>query len=216
MRAFFLLTPFMLWLILLASCSSPPKPPTVDELRRRPVNTAMAVELQICKNDLMNTRLVASESSQAANASSAALASITARQLTLANARADLDQRPQGNLVFTVSFAYGSTRVDLPVDAAKLLLDTAKSAPLLVLRGRTDGVNESQGESRIARERALAVRDYLVAGGVEPTRVRATYQPVGDHAADNGSATGRAMNRRVEIEVYQALPLAAGLNQSGR
>ena len=54
------------------------------------------------------------------------------------------------------------------------------------------------------------MRDYLVAAGVDPKRIRDTYQPVGDHAADNTSAAGREMNRRVEIEVYRALPVAMG------
>jgi outer membrane protein OmpA-like peptidoglycan-associated protein len=54
----------------------------------------------------------------------------------------------------------------------------------------------------------VAVRDYLVAAGVDPARIRATYQPAGDHVADNVSAGGRGLNRRVEIELYRALPVA--------
>jgi outer membrane protein OmpA-like peptidoglycan-associated protein len=52
------------------------------------------------------------------------------------------------------------------------------------------------------------VRDYLVAAGVDPARIRATYQPAGDHVADNASAGGRGLNRRVEVELYRALPVA--------
>ena len=80
----------------------------------------------------------------------------------------------------------------------------------MLLRGRTDGATDSAAESRIARERAAAVRDYLVGAGVDPDRIRATYQPAGDHAADNSSPAGQGMNRRVEIEVYRALPVAMG------
>lgn len=68
--------------------------------------------------------------------------------------------------------------------------------------------NWQQAASRIARDRAAAVRDYLVAAGVDPARIRATYQPAGDHIADNVSASGRHLNRRVEIEMYRALPVA--------
>ena len=56
-----LLLPWLPWLLLVSSCSSPPKPPTVDESRRRPVNTAMAIELQSCRSDLANTRILATE-----------------------------------------------------------------------------------------------------------------------------------------------------------
>ena len=52
------------------------------------------------------------------------------------------------------------------------------------------------------------MRDYLVAAGVDPARIRATYQPIGDHEVDNVSAGGRGLNRRVEIELYRALPVA--------
>ena len=67
---------------------------------------------------------------------------------------------------------------------------------------------DSAAESRIARERSAAVRDYLVGAGIDPARIRATHQPTGDFAADNSSPAGRGVNRRVEIEVYRSLPVA--------
>jgi len=115
---------------------------------------------------------------------------------------------PQANSVFTIRFDFGSTRVDVPADAASALIANARAAPLVLLRGRTDGAIDSTIESRIARERSAAVRDYLVGAGVDPARIRATYQPVGDYAADNSNPTGRGMNRRVEIEMYRSLPVA--------
>ena len=95
-----------------------------------------------------------------------------------------------------------------PTDVAAALVEDAKASPLVLLRGRTDGTSDAPAESRIARDRAAAVRDYLVAAGVDPARIRATYQPAGDHVADNASAGGRGLNRRVEIELYRALPVA--------
>jgi len=208
MHATILLTPVMLTLALLASCSSPPKPPTVDEARKRPANTAMAVELQVCRNDLHNTRLLATETGRLAETTAATLASVSARQQALVNMQTAEARQPQGNSVYSVRFDFGSSRVEIPADAARVLVDEAKAAPLVMLRGRTDGTSDSAAESRIARERATAVRDYLVTAGVEPSRVRATYQPVGDNVADNSGATGRALNRRVEIEIYRTLPAA--------
>jgi outer membrane protein OmpA-like peptidoglycan-associated protein len=199
--------PLIPWLLLLASCSSPPKPPTVDESQKRPVNTQMAVELQVCKADLQNTRLLAAESSRLAESTTATLANLAARQQIIAAMQAPADKPPQANSVFTVRFDFGSTRVAIPADIAAPLVADAKAAPVVLLRGRTDGSSDALVESRIARERAAAVRDYLVAAGVDPARIRATYQPVGDHVADNGSDSGRSLNRRVEIELYRALPV---------
>ena len=194
-------------LLLLASCSSPPKPPTVDESQKRPVNSQMAVELQVCRNDLQNTHLLAAESGRLAESTTATLANLAARQQIIAAMQAPADKPPSANSVFTVRFDFGSTRVAIPVDIAAPLVADAKAAPLVLLRGRTDGSTDAPVESRIARERAAAVRDYLVAAGVDPARIRATYQPIGDHVAENSSDSGRGLNRRVEIELYRALPV---------
>ena len=208
--------PLIPWLLLLlASCSSPPKPPTVDESQKRPINSQMAVELQVCRNDLQNTRLLAAESGRLAESTTATLANLAARQQIIAAMQAPADKPQQANSVFTVRFDFGSTRVAIPADIAAPLVVDAKAAPLVLLRGRTDGSSDAPVESRIARERAAAVRDYLVAAGVDPARIRATYQPVGDHVADNGSDSGRGLNRRVEIELYRALPIGmAGTSPS--
>ena len=56
---------------LLSACSSPPKPPTVDESQKRPANAQPAVELQVCKNDLQNTRIQAVESDRLAETTAA-------------------------------------------------------------------------------------------------------------------------------------------------
>jgi len=203
-------TPLVPWLLVLASCSSPPKPPTVDESQKRPVNSQMAVELQVCKNDLQNTRRLATESGRMAEMTAATLANVATRQQMLAAMQAPTGQQPQvqANRVFTVRFDFGSTRVVIPPDVTETLVEDAKASPLVMLRGRTDGSSDAPAESRIARDRAAAVRDYLVAAGVDPARIRATYQPAGDHVADNASAGGRNLNRRVEIEMYRAQPVA--------
>ena len=197
-------------LLLLGSCGSPPKPPTVDESLKRPANSAMAVDLQVCKSELQNTRILANESSRLAESATATLERMSMRQQAIAAMQASAATAGAGNSVFTVHFGFGSTRVFVPEEMASTLLESARSAPLVLLRGRTDGTTDSATESRIARERAAAVRDYLVGAGVDATHIRTTYQPAGDHAADNTSPAGQGKNRRVEIEVYRALPVAMG------
>ena len=208
MRPTIALTPLVPWLLMLASCSSPPKPPTVDESQKRPVNSQMGVELQVCKNDLQNTRLLATESGRLADTTTATQANMAARQQMLAAMQGAAVPRAQANSIFSVRFEFGSTRVVIPAEIAAALIENAKAAPLVLLRGRTDGTSDAPAESRIARDRAVAVRDYLVAAGVDPARIRATYQPAGDHVANNASAGGRGLNRRVEIELYRTLPIA--------
>ena len=98
MRPTIALTPFVPWLLLLASCSSPPKPPTVDESQKRPVNSQMAVELQVCRNDLHNTRLLATVSGRLAETTAATLANLAARQQILAAMQGPAAQQAQGHM----------------------------------------------------------------------------------------------------------------------
>ena len=192
--------------LTLVACSSPPKPPTVDESQKRPANAQSAVELQVCKNDLQNIRIRTEESERLLNISTATLHHMAERQQLLATIQERL--APTANSVHTVRFAFGSARVEIAPDIAATLQSDAKTAPLVVLRGRTDGRTDTTVESRMAQARAAAVRDYLIAAGVDASRIRTTHQPTGDHVADNLSTQGRNLNRRVEIELYRALPVA--------
>ncbi len=203
-----LLLPWLAGLLLAASCSSPPRPPTVDESRKRPVNTAMAVELQACRSDLQNTRIVAAESARNADANGQVLARLARHQQLLAE-RIEASAAAQRNLLLPVLFAFGSAEPNLPDADAKRILDEARDAPLIVLRGRTDGRTDTPAEGAIARRRAEAVEAWLVQAGIDRARIRATWQPVGDHAADNATPDGRALNRRVEIEIYRVAPVVA-------
>ena len=205
--------------LALGSCSSPPKPPSIDESLKRPANAAVAVELQVCKSELQNTRILVSETSRLAESASHNATEMAARlalqQQALAARPAAAAAANTANAVYTVHFAFGSAQVTVPEPGASQLIEQARTASLVMLRGRTDGTAESPSENRIARDRAAAVRAYLVQSGVEPARIRTTWQPVGDHAADNGEPSGRDLNRRVEIELYRLPPQAmAPLAQS--
>jgi outer membrane protein OmpA-like peptidoglycan-associated protein len=163
----------------------------------------MAIELQTCKGDLQNTRILADESARLADSASAAVLRLSAQRTALTRAP---KEAPASNEVYAVLFEFGSTQVALPEATAARLVDQARTSPLVMLRGRTDGSVETPVESRIARERAAAVKAYLVKAGVDPSHIRTTWQPVGDFAADNGTSTGRNLNRRVEVEVYRIAP----------
>ena len=213
-------TPLLLIAMSLAlgSCSSPPKPPTVDESLKRPANAAVAVELQVCKSELQNTRILASETSRLAESASHNATQMATR---LALQQQALAARPAAaadtaNTVYTVHFAFGSAQLAVPEPSAAMLIEQARTASLVMLRGRTDGTADAPSESRIARDRAAAVRAYLVQAGVEPARIRTTWQPVGDHAADNGEPSGRNLNRRVEIELYRVPPQTMAMAAQSR
>ena len=214
-----LVATFIPCLVMLISCGSPPKPPTVDEAQKRPANSQAAIDGQVCKHDLQNSRIQASESSRLADTHAATLAQLAARQqlmvamharaqaLALAQAQASA-ATAQANVTHTVQFEFGSARVVMPADTASALIEDAKAAPLVMLRSWSEFARDGRAPGRNARDRAVAVRDYLVAAGVDPARIRITYQQANDHVADKASPDRRDLNRRVEIEMYRALPVA--------
>jgi outer membrane protein OmpA-like peptidoglycan-associated protein len=203
--------PLLSLLMLLGSCTSPPKPPTVDESSKRPANSPAIVDLQSCRSDLQNTRILMNDSVRAADVARTLATQLMAQKAAVEDAALGTGHR---NVVYSILFAFGSARIEIRDASARRLLDEARSAPLVLLRGRTDGSTPSASESRVARERAAAVQAWLVGAGVEHARIRTTWQPVGDHAADNALLGGRALNRRVEIEIYRAAPEIPALNQS--
>jgi OmpA-OmpF porin, OOP family len=67
------------------------------------------------------------------------------------------------------------------------------------VRGYTDSMGKYASIMQITQMRAEAVRQYLLSQGVEPGRVRAVGFGAGSPIADNRTAAGRALNRRIEI-----------------
>ncbi len=176
---------------LLASCSSPPKPPTVDESQKRPANSAMAVELQVCKSDLQNTRILAAESGRIARRpprrhSSAKLRAskhIAAVAAAQAAATGQPRQRRRRNSVFTVHFDFGSTRLS---HAGRSGRGTGRGRPRRAAghaaraHRRHRPTTPPKAASRASARRPCATTWSPPAS--TPARIRATYQPAGDHA----------------------------------
>jgi len=104
-------------------------------------------------------------------------------------------------VVFRVSHDVGHTEFAPTAELELELLKAAKAAKAVVVRGRTDSETVDDVETRIALGRAVHARQYLVSNGVEPDKIHVWYRAAGDFIADNSTAEGRAINRRVEIEV---------------
>lgn len=71
------------------------------------------------------------------------------------------------------------------------------------LQGHTDSSGADQYNLDLSQRRADAVRDYLIAQGVEPAQVVARGYGEGQPIADNDMPDGRAQNRRVVMKVLR-------------
>lgn len=82
-----------------------------------------------------------------------------------------------------------------------LLVKSLKESPdvEIEIRCYTDGAGKRTVPMRLTQVRAEAVRQYLVGQGVERGRIRAVGYGAAYPVADNRTAAGRALNRRIEI-----------------
>ena len=135
--------------------------------------------------------------------------------------KAAMEQAAQGTGVSVVQTADNQLRLDIPSDISfdsgryaikpnmRPILDrfanTLNQYQVTTVKivGHTDSDGSDAINNPLSVNRAAATRDYLVARGVASHRIsidgRGSYQPV----ADNRTAAGRAMNRRVEIFVAE-------------
>jgi outer membrane protein OmpA-like peptidoglycan-associated protein len=67
--------------------------------------------------------------------------------------------------------------------------------------GHTDNVGNDAANQLLSEERANAVRDFLIAHGIEASRVVAKGYGETRPVATNDTDEGRALNRRTEVTV---------------
>ena len=135
--------------------------------------------------------------------------------------RAEMEQATAGTGVGISQTADNQLKVDIPADVSfdvgrhaikpnmrpvlDRLASTLNQHPVttVTIIGHTDSTGSDAVNDPLSINRAAATRDYLVQRGVSAQRIaidgRGSRQPV----ADNSTAAGRAMNRRVEIFIAE-------------
>lgn len=102
-----------------------------------------------------------------------------------------------------VVLKFDDNRYETQVDDDLLnhLAEAARSANRIYLHGHTDAYVASETGTELAIRRAVEVRRLLISRGVEPQRIRLYYRGAGNFVANNSTPEGKALNRRVEIEL---------------
>jgi len=111
-----------------------------------------------------------------------------------------------------VTFASGSALLTAAARRQlEAILPEAQRSPTIDIRGRTDELGSTGLNDVLARNRALAVRDYLRTLQLpEATTIRLSAKGACCYVADNDTKEGRAANRRVEIEYRPSMQFARG------
>ncbi|QJD81593.1 OmpA family protein [Spirosoma rhododendri] len=83
------------------------------------------------------------------------------------------------------------------------LIQIMQAYPSLHIRveGNTDNTGTNAQNDALSGERAEAVKEALVAGGIEPNRVATRERGDTMPVATNQTATGREQNRRIDVVV---------------
>ncbi|MFC0120141.1 OmpA family protein [Pseudoalteromonas xiamenensis] len=71
----------------------------------------------------------------------------------------------------------------------------------LTIIGHTDSTGASDYNQRLSEQRAMSVRNYLVANQVAAVRLQTQGMGESQPVASNQTEQGKAMNRRVEIQI---------------
>ena len=200
--------------LAVVACSTPPKPPTVDDSQKRPVNVSEAVNLQMCHSELSAAKVVLAEVNASVPPSLPRVTSEPAGASTTRLPPVEPTQKvptaiPAPNHVFVIRFATGSADFVLGAAQQAKLLEQAKSARFIVIRGRTDAATESLDETHLAQRRSQAAYNFLIHAVKLPREaVRVSWQGAGDQADVGTGPLQRQANRRVEIELYESKPEA--------
>lgn len=114
-------------------------------------------------------------------------------------------------VVLRVQYDAGDAGFQPSPALAGVLVPAARNADRVTVRAFTDASAITEDSRRAALARAVAARKALIDAGVDPRKVRAYYQSSGGWVADNTTEEGRALNRRVDVELKGLPSLRAAL-----
>jgi outer membrane protein OmpA-like peptidoglycan-associated protein len=163
-------------------------------------------------------RARAAEAAANANAQRSAedAAAVREKLRTQLNAVLQTSESARGLIVNLSDVLFDTAKYSLKPDTK---ISLAKIATILQLyptlkvqvEGYTDSIGGDEYNQRLSENRASSVRDFLVQNGVPAANVTAAGYGKTHPVADNGTASGRAQNRRVNMVVSGE---AIGVQQS--
>ena len=121
---------------------------------------------------------------------------------TAATAMADALTKDGRVAVYGINFDFNSAtlRPESTVVLEQVAgLLRAEPALGIAIEGHTDDIGGDAYNATLSAKRANAVRDWLVAAGIDAARLEAVGKGAGSPVATNGNDVGRAQNRRVEL-----------------
>jgi OOP family OmpA-OmpF porin len=128
---------------------------------------------------------------------------VVAREQQIARVQLRLNDELSGKII---EFETGSARIT-PNGTAILdklfpIIQSAGDATIEIA-GHTDSVGKEENNLKLSEARGRAVREYLVAKGVQPERLTPVGYGSKKPVASNATPSGRKQNRRIEFQVLK-------------
>jgi outer membrane protein OmpA-like peptidoglycan-associated protein len=114
-----------------------------------------------------------------------------------------------GDVVFDAGKATLQSSAVTAIDRLAQLLNVYPERSVRI-EGHTDSVGDAAANQALSERRAAAVRDALLARGVDAARVEAVGFGATHPVADNRTESGRQKNRRIDIVLSGEQPTASG------
>lgn len=146
----------------------------------------------------------ATEAQLARREADLAVAAADSLRLQLETMTSRRDERGEVMTLSGDAFAVGqaSLRPEARANLGRVIeFVQASGSARVLIEGHTDNRGGANLNQALSQRRAEAVRDVLIEEGVDPARLTAIGRGADQPVADNGSAEGRARNRRVDIVV---------------
>ncbi len=108
------------------------------------------------------------------------------------------------NFESSLLFNTGSSRLEPGAyDRLRSLARTLNNYPKsrVIIKGHTDGLGEESYNQQLSEDRADRVRSFLISEGVSAARITTIGFGQSLPVASNTTPSGRAQNRRVEVEI---------------
>jgi outer membrane protein OmpA-like peptidoglycan-associated protein len=170
---------------------------------RRDAEEKARIEAELAAQDAARQKALAAEQAAreaAAEAQRQARADLTARL----NRALPTRQTERGIVAEIAGVQFAVGLADLRPEAREALARFAGIIGVypsiqVKVEGHTDSTGSYETNQKLSLARAVTVRDYLVAQGVEASHIGVEGLGPDQPVADNATAEGRARNRRVEI-----------------
>jgi hypothetical protein len=79
----------------------------------------------------------------------------------------------------------------------------------IIIEGHTNPTGDERSDIKLSRDRAQAVRQWLVSGGIDKTRIKITALGSSKPLDDKSAAAGQVQNQRIEIiKIKNSFPVA--------